>query len=48
MDEDLAAINTSNRSQKIRDFIVKFKKHIISFFGITILIVFVYCPGRFL
>ncbi len=42
MDEDLAAINTSNRSQKIRDFIVKFKKHIISFFGITILIVFVY------
>ena len=42
MDEDLAAINTSNRSQKIRDFIVKFKKHIISFFGITILIVFGY------
>ena len=42
MDEDLAAINTSTRSQKIRDFIVKFKKHIISFFGITILIVFGY------
>jgi len=42
MDEDLTAINTSARNQKIREFFVKFKKQLISLFGIIILIVFGY------
>jgi len=42
MDEDLTAIDTSTRNQKIREFFVKFKKQLISLFGIIILIVFGY------
>ena len=42
MDEDLAAINTSTRNQKIRDFFVKFKSYLISLFVIIILIIFGY------
>ena len=29
MDEDMAAIDANTRNQKIKDFFVKFKKHII-------------------
>ena len=29
MDEDIAAIDANTRNQKIKDFFVKFKKHII-------------------
>ncbi len=42
MDEDLAAINTNTRNQKIRDFFVKFKNYLISLFVIIILIIFGY------
>ena len=42
MDEDLAAINANARNQKIKDFFIKFKKHLIITIGIIILIVFGY------
>ena len=42
MDEDIVAINTNNRNQKIKDFFVKYKKQLISLFIIIILIVFGY------
>ena len=42
MDEDIAVIDSNTRIQKIRDFFVKFKKKLISFFVIIILIVFGY------
>ena len=29
MDEDLAAINANTRNQKVKDFFIKFKKHLI-------------------
>jgi len=42
MDEDLIAIDSNTRNQKIRDFFVKFKNKLLSLFGIVILIVFGY------
>ena len=42
MDEDLVAVDSNTRNQKIRDFFVKYKKQIISLFGVIILIVFGY------
>ena len=42
MDEDLAAINANTRNQKVKDFFIKFKKHLIITIGIIILIVFGY------
>ena len=42
MDEDLAAINANARNQKIKDFFIKFKKHLIITIGIIILMVFGY------
>ena len=42
MDEDLAAINANTRNQKVKDFFIKFKKHLIITIGIIILMVFGY------
>jgi len=42
MDEDIAAIDSNTRNQKIKDFFVKFKKQLISIFSIIILMVFGY------
>ena len=42
MDEELATIDSNTRNKKIREFFVKFKKQLISLFGIIILIVFGY------
>ena len=42
MDEDITAIDTSTRNQRIKDFFVKFRKQLISTFIILILIVFSY------
>ena len=42
MDEDLAAINANARNQKIKDFFIKFKKHLIITIGIIILMFFGY------
>ena len=42
MDEDIAAIDSNTRNQKIKDFFVRFKKQLISIFSIIILMVFGY------
>tara|TARA_B100001029_G_C15012553_1_gene425171 strand:+ start:417 stop:1061 length:645 start_codon:yes stop_codon:yes gene_type:complete len=42
MDEDLAAINANTRNQKVKDFFIKFKKHLIITIGIIILMFFGY------
>ena len=42
MDEDLATIDQNSRTQKARDFFIKFKKKIISILGLTIFIIFGY------
>ena len=42
MDEDIAAIDSNTRNQKIKDFFVKFKKQLISIFSIITLMVFGY------
>ena len=42
MDEDIAAIDANTRNQKIKDFFVKFKKHIIFFICIIFLLIFAY------
>ena len=42
MDEDISIINTQTKNQKIKDFLIKFKKQIISLFVIILLIVFSY------
>mgnify|MGYP001196142486 FL=1 len=42
MDEDLAAINANTRNQKVKDFFIKFKTHLIITIGIIILMVFGY------
>ena len=42
MDEDIAAIDANTRSQKIKDFFVKFKKHIIFSICSIFLLIFAY------
>ena len=42
MDEDIAAIDANTRNQKIKDFFVKFKKHIIFFICTIFLLIFAY------
>ena len=42
MDEDIAIINTNTKNQKIKDFLVKFRKHLISIFIVIILLIFSY------
>ena len=42
MDEDIAAIDTNTRNQKIKDFFVKFKKHIIFSICAIFLLIFAY------
>ena len=42
MNEDISIINTQTKNQKIKDFLIKFKKQIISLFLIILLIVFSY------
>ena len=42
MDEDIAAIDGNTRNQKIKDFFVKFKKHIIFFICTIFLLIFAY------
>jgi hypothetical protein len=42
MDEDISIINTQTKNQKIKDFLIQFKKQIISLFVIILLIVFSY------
>ena len=42
MDEDIAAIDSNTRNQKIKDFFVRFKTQLISIFSIIILMVFGY------
>ena len=42
MDEDITIINNSTRNQKIKDFFVKFKKHIIFFICTIFLLIFAY------
>ena len=42
MDEDIAAIDANTRNQKIKDFFVKFKKHIIFFICTIFLLIFTY------
>ena len=42
MDEDIAAIDTNTRNQKIKDFFVKFKKHIIFLICTIFLLIFAY------
>ena len=42
MDEDIAAIDANTRNQKIKDFFVKFKKHIIFFICSIFLLIFAY------
>ena len=42
MDEDIAAIDANTRSQKIKDFFVKFKKHIIFLICTIFLLIFAY------
>ena len=42
MDEDIAAIDANTRNQKIKDFFVKFKKHIIFFICTIFLLIFSY------
>ena len=42
MDEDIAAIDANTRNQKIKDFFVKFKKHIIFLICTIFLLIFAY------
>ena len=42
MDEDIAAIDANTRNQKIKDFFVKFKKHIIFSLCAILLLIFAY------
>tara|TARA_B100000700_G_scaffold14887_1_gene14700 strand:+ start:825 stop:1469 length:645 start_codon:yes stop_codon:yes gene_type:complete len=42
MDEDIAAIDANTRNQKIKDFFVKFKKHIIFSICSIFLLIFAY------
>ena len=42
MDEDIVAIDANTRNQKIKDFFVKFKKHIIFFICTIFLLIFTY------
>ena len=42
MDEDISIINTQTKNQKIKDFLIQFKKQIISLFVIILIIVFSY------
>ena len=42
MNEDISIINTQTKNQKIKDFLIQFKKQIISLFVIILLIVFSY------
>ena len=42
MDEDIAAIDGNTRNQKIKDFFVKFKKHIIFSISAIFLLIFAY------
>ena len=42
MDEDIAAIDANTRNQKIKDFFVKFKKHIIFSICAIFLLIFAY------
>ncbi len=42
MDEDISAINNSNRNQKIKNFLINFKKQIIIFLVAIIIIIFGY------
>tara|TARA_B100001029_G_scaffold18518_1_gene12310 strand:- start:100 stop:744 length:645 start_codon:yes stop_codon:yes gene_type:complete len=42
MDEDIAAIDGNTRNQKIKDFFVKFKKHIIFSLCAILLLIFAY------
>tara|TARA_Y100001936_G_scaffold55072_1_gene53931 strand:- start:1463 stop:2107 length:645 start_codon:yes stop_codon:yes gene_type:complete len=42
MDEDIAAIDANTRNQKIKDFFVKFKKHIIFSICLIFLLIFAY------
>ena len=42
MDEDISAVNNSNRNQKIKNFLINFKKQIIIFLVAIIIIIFGY------